>query len=268
MTHPHRALGRDVPHVERQRHEVVGPDAALVRQPGPATLLGAAGPSEAPLAGHDDALGHIAQHRIGGGAEGAPGAGAAGPFALLPHDLAPGQQVQVVLQDGHDVGGQAAVGLATEVGHVDRDAAARLEHALALGEDVAQQRQVLDVGAGHPLAVELLLVLLPGEVGGRGDDEGDRVVGHRLHPAGIAAQARDTGLVRVHVLVGAQLRRFEAGVEGVRHVRFAAPDAEIGGRGATASRHGDRVEPYRPAREGAGIRAARGRHGRHPRELL
>ena len=102
---------------------------------------------------------------------------------------------------------------------------------------------------GHALAVELLLVLLPGEVGGRGDDEGNRVVGHRVHATGIAAQARDAGLVRVDVLVGAQLRRFEAGVEGVRHVRLAAPDAEIGGRGATARRHGGPVEPYRPARE-------------------
>jgi len=74
--------------------------------------------------------------------------------------------VQVVLQDGHDVGGQAAVGLAAEVGHVDRYAPARLEHPLALGEDVTQQRQVLDVGARHALAVELLLVLLPGEVRG------------------------------------------------------------------------------------------------------
>ena len=52
----------------------------------------------------------------------------------------------------------------------------------------------------------------------------------------------------VDVLVGAQLRRLEAGVEGVRDVRLAAPDAEIGGRGATARRHGDRSNPTgRPA---------------------
>ncbi len=91
------------------------------------------------------------------------------PLAPSPfcHTISPrGKQVQVVLEDGHDVGGQAAVGLAPEVGHVDGDAAARLEHALALGEDVAQQGQVLDVGPRHPLAVELLLVLLAGEVGG------------------------------------------------------------------------------------------------------
>ncbi len=127
---------------------------------------GTARPPEAALARHDDALGHVAQHRVGGRAEGAPGARAAGALALAPHDLAPRQQVQVVLEDGHDVGRQAPVGLAPEVGHVDGDAAARLERPLALGEDIAQQRQVLDVGARHPLAVELLLVLLPGEVRG------------------------------------------------------------------------------------------------------
>ena len=166
MAHAHRALGRDVPHVEGEGHEVVGSDAALVRQAGRLARLGAQGPTEAALAGHDDPLGHVAQDRVGGRAERTPGARAARPFALLPDDLAPGQQVQVVLEDGHDVGGKAAVRLAPEVGHVDRDAATRLEHALALGEDVAQQGEVLDVGPGHTLAVELLLVLLAGEVGG------------------------------------------------------------------------------------------------------
>ncbi len=252
MPHAHSALGRDVPHVERQRHEVVRRDAALVGQPLAASLLGAARPPEASLAGHDDALGHVAQHRVGGGAEGAPGARAAGPLALLPHDLASGQQVQVVLQDGHDIGGQAAIRLATEVGHVDGDATAGLEHPLALGEDVAQQRQVLDVGARHALAVELLLVLLAGEVRRRGDDEGHRVVRHRLHPPGVALDAGDARCMRVHVLVGVELRCLEAGVEGVRHMGFAAPDAEIGGggRGATARRHGIASNPTgRPAPE-------------------
>jgi hypothetical protein len=50
------------------------------------------------------------------------------------------------------------------------------------------------------------------------------------------------------VLVGAQLGRLEAGVEGVGDVRLAAPDTEIrsGGRGATARRHG-LTERYREA---------------------
>ena len=74
--------------------------------------------------------------------------------------------MQIVLEDGHDVSGQAAVGLAPQVGYIHGDAAARLEHPFALGEDVAQQRQILDVGPGHPFPVELLLVLLAGEVGG------------------------------------------------------------------------------------------------------
>ena len=66
---------------------------------------------------------------------------------------------------------------------------------------------------------------------------------------------RHAGLVRVHVLVGAELRCLEAGVEGVRHVRLAAPDAEIEWR----SRCDDEAawvsaEPYRPAQaDGAGI---------------
>ena len=41
-----------------------------------------------------------------------------------------------VLEDVDDVGRQRAVGLAAEVGHVDGDAAARLEHPGALGEHV------------------------------------------------------------------------------------------------------------------------------------
>ena len=198
------------------------------------------------------------------------------PLAPSPfcHTISPrGQQVEVVLQDGHDVGRQAAIRLAPEVGHVDGDAAARLEHALALGEHVAQQRQVLDVGPGHPLAVELLLVLLAGEVGGRGDDEGHRVVRHGVHAAGVAADAGDAGLVRSDVLVGAQLGRLEARVEGVGHVGLAAPDAEIGGggRAATAWRHGlGRTLPAGPGREHAAERCCGhgGHHGGHGTEPL
>src|SRR5580704_1903506 len=50
------------------------------------------------------------------------------------------------------------------------------------------------------------------------------------------------------VLVGTQLRRLEAGVEGVGDVRLAAPDTEIrsGGRRATTRRHG-LTERYREA---------------------
>jgi len=150
-------------------------------------------------------------------------------LGLLPHDLAAGEEVQVVLEDRHDVGGEAAIRLAPQVGHVDRDPPPRLEHALAFREHVTQEREVLDVGARHAFPVELLLVLLAREVRGRRYDEGDRVVRDLVHVAGIAAHTRQPGHVRGHALVGTELRWLEARVEGVGHVRFAAPDTEIRG---------------------------------------
>ena len=84
--------------------------------------------------------------------------------ALPPHDLTPQEEAEVVLQDPDDVGRQAAVGLATEVRDVDRDATTGFQRALALGEDVGEQLEVLDVGARDAVAVELLFVLLAGEV--------------------------------------------------------------------------------------------------------
>jgi hypothetical protein len=74
------------------------------------------------------------------------------------------QQVQIVLQDRHDVGRQTPVRLAAQVGDVDRNPPTRFQHPLAVGEDVAQQLEVLDIGPRHSLAVEFLLVLLAGEV--------------------------------------------------------------------------------------------------------
>src|SRR5918997_1838218 len=71
--------------------------------------------------------------------------GAAGALALLPDELAPEQQAEPVLEDADDVGREAAVRLAPEVGDVDGDAAARLERPHALGEHVLQQLEVLEV---------------------------------------------------------------------------------------------------------------------------
>ena len=159
-----RALGRDRPQVEREAHEVVGHQRALVRQAGRRALLGRAGPIEATLAGHHDPLGDVAQHGVRGAAERTPRARAVGALALLPHDLATQQQTEVVLQDVDDVGRQAAVRLASEVRHVHGDAPAGLEHAHAVGEHVAQHLQVLEVRAGHAFTLELLLVLLAREV--------------------------------------------------------------------------------------------------------
>jgi len=42
-------------------------------------------------------------------------------LTLLPDDLASGQQPEVVLQNGHDIGRQAPIRLASEIGHVDRN---------------------------------------------------------------------------------------------------------------------------------------------------
>ena len=193
----------------------------------------------------------------------------AGPVALLPDDLAPGQQVQVVLEDGHHVGGQAAVGLAAEVGHVDGDPPARLEHPLALGEHLAQELEVLEVGTRHPFTVELLLVLLAGEVGRRGDHQGHRVVGHGVHPPGVAADAGlEHGVVRGDVLVRAQLRVPRSGR------RRRRPRGTRGARHRSWRSRCDGVQPWEPStlpadRRGAGDCAGRGPgHGGHPREPL
>ena len=133
-------------------------------------------PVEAALAGDHDPLGDVAEHRVRRALERAPGTGSAGGLALPPHDLAPQQQAEV-LQDLGDVAGERAVGAAAEVGHVDRDAATRLEHPLALGEDPLEHGQVLEVVGGHAVLAQALLVGLAGEVRRGGDHQGHRVVG-------------------------------------------------------------------------------------------
>ena len=159
-------------------------------RPSAARCFDRAGPVEAALAGDDHPLGDVAQHRVGGAAERAPRARAAGALALLPDQLAAQQQPEVVLEDADDVGRQAAVRLAAEVGDVDGDAAARLELADALGEHVGEHLEVLEVRRRHAVALELLLVLLAGEVRRRRDDERDRAVGDGVHVAGVAVHER------------------------------------------------------------------------------
>ena len=225
------ALGGDLPDVERRGHELVGRQRGAERQAVRLAVSLAAGPAEASLAGDHHALGEVSQDGVGRAAERAPRARAAGSIALLPHDLAPEEELEVVLEDADHVAGQAAVRLATEVGHVHRDAPARLEHALALGEDVAEHRQVLEVRRGHALAVELGLVFLAGEVRRGRDDEGDRAGGDGIHVAGVAEDERlgdrrrrgDGG-------VGRQLGGLEPRVEGGRVVRLAATHPEVGRR--------------------------------------
>ena len=163
---------------------------ALVRQPLDAPRLRRAGAVEPALAGDDHTLGEVAEHGVGRAAERAPRARSARALALLPDDLAAEQQAEAVLEDRDHVGRQPAIRLAAEVGDVDRDAAAGLELAHALGEHLGEHLEVLEVRAGHALALELLLVLLAGEVRRRRDDERDRAVGERVHRSRVAAHER------------------------------------------------------------------------------
>jgi hypothetical protein len=73
---------------------------------------------------------------------------------------------EAVLEDADDVGREAAVRLAAEVGHVDGDAAAGLELPHALLEHGLEQLEVLEVRRGDARPLELLLVGLAGEVRG------------------------------------------------------------------------------------------------------
>src|SRR3546814_595830 len=159
------------------------------------------------------------------------------------------------------VGRERAVGLATEVGHVHSDAPARLELRDALGEDVFQHREVLDVGRRDVALAELLLVGLAGEVGRRGDHQSDRRRTDAVHVAGVAHvdlvdDAR--GLDRV---VAAKRGRGEAGVEAAGIVVLALGHAERRrGRGSLALRARLRTygHHFRPSR--------RSRHTSDPRK--
>ena len=70
-----------------------------------------------------------------------------------------------MLQDPDEVGGQASIGLASEVGHVHTEAATWLQGPDALLEHLGEHVEVLEVGRGDAIALELLLVGLAGEVG-------------------------------------------------------------------------------------------------------
>ncbi len=169
-----RALGRDLPHVEGERHEVLGGQCRVVRQSLDATRLRRAGAVEPSLARDHHTLGEVAEHGVGRAAERAPRARSARALPLLPDDLATEEHAEAVLEDRDHVGRQRAIRLAAEVRDVDRDAAAGLELACALGEHLGEHLEVLEVRAGHALALELLLVVLAREVRRRRDDERDR----------------------------------------------------------------------------------------------
>ena len=229
------ALRRHLPHVGGGLHELVASHRDDRRQARLRPCLHVDRAIEAALAGDDHPFGEVAQHRVGGPLEAAPRAVAGGTALLHPHDLAAQQEAQVVLQDRGDVGGQGAIGAAAEVGDVDSDAATRLEHAGALGEHVAQHLQVGHVvGRDVPLA-QLGLVRLAGEVGRRGDHQGDAGVGHVGHVAGVTEHDLVDHLRRVDLLVVGDHRRLEPFVERRRVVPLTLAHPE-GRRGGAAAR--------------------------------
>src|SRR5436853_1677483 len=119
MRHAARALGLDVPDVERGRHELVGVDR-VARREAAALPFGAADRTvEAALARDHDALGHVAQHRVGGAAERPPWAVAGRTLALLPHDLAAQHQLQAARRMPPNAAAEAPLRLPPKVAHVD-----------------------------------------------------------------------------------------------------------------------------------------------------
>ena len=151
---------------------------------------------------------------------------------------------QVVVEDPDDVGGQRAVRLAAKVGHVDGDAAARLEDPPALAEHVAQQLEVLGVGRRDDALAQGLLVLLAGEVGRRRDDEGHRVVGE-VHRPGVPAHEGVFQDERLRQgLVGGEVLRVEPGVEPRGVVALAPSHPEVARRRAPFVAATHRRETY------------------------
>ena len=191
MPDPPGALGRDRPHVEREGHEVLGHQRALDGAGPRRRAASPIGPGRSGPCWRSTTRSLMSRSTGFAALRNEPHAHeplAPSPFCQIssPRSSRPRSS----LEDADDVGGQAAVRLAAEVGDVDGDAPARLERADALGEDVAQQVEVLEVRRGHAVALELLLVLLAGEVRRRGHDEGDRAVGHAVHVAGVAEEER------------------------------------------------------------------------------
>ncbi len=170
----------------------------------------------------------------------------AAPAGLDPQHLAPQQEAQPVLEDGDDVGRQRPVRAPAEVGHVDGDAPARLQDPDALGEDVLQHLEVVEVGGGDVALAEVLLVGLAREVRRRGHHQGHRGVGHPGHVPGVAGDEDVAlGLV-VDGVVVRQDRWGEPGVEGRGVVVRPAGHAEGGrGRGLASVGHGSPPGPRR-----------------------
>ena len=188
--------------------------------------------SKRPLLAMHDPLGEVAQGGVARPLVRAPGAAAARAAGLLPDDLAPQQQPEAILQDGDDVGRQRAVGLATEVGDVDRDAPAGLERADALGEDRLQHLQVLEIAS---LVCGLRRARsrrpCPRSTGGEVTTSETDEAADAVHRAAVAQVDLVDDAGRLDGVVVAQDGGREPGVEVGRVVVLAPGDAERRGGG-------------------------------------
>src|SRR2546423_593206 len=115
-------------------------------------------PIKALLTCDDDALSNVSEDRIAGALERSPRARAARRLALPPDDLAAHQQSEV-LQNLSYIPRKRPVRATAEVRHVDSNSTSRFENALALGEDIGEQLEVLDVRSRHTVLAQLLLIL-------------------------------------------------------------------------------------------------------------
>ena len=97
-----RALSWNFPHVECGFHELIAGhccDAIAAI----AAAVACSDAIEATLAGDDDSLRRVAQHRIGRRLVRPPGTRAAGATLLLPHHFTTQKQPKIVLKNAGDV---------------------------------------------------------------------------------------------------------------------------------------------------------------------
>lgn len=245
MAHPAGALGGNIPHVQGCFHELVIGHAGPVWKVLGSALGRTKSPIEPALGGDHDPLGHVPEHRIGRDPERTPGTRAAGRGGLPPDYLAPEQQTER-LEDPDDVSRQAAIGLSAQIGHIDGDAASRLQHPDAFGEDIMEQPEVLTVPIGY-LSFKVIrpsrldhrvLVFLPHEIGGRGNHQSDGAVGEFFHSPGVTQDRTLRFRPRSDLLVRVDNRRTEAGIESRRVVALSASRPKNGGTGRTTRRSG------------------------------
>ena len=181
-----RPFRRDLPHIDGCLHELVTTHRADRRKPDLGAILRTDRAVESTLGGDDHALAEVADHWVARTLKAPPRTISRCAALLDPQHFATKEQSKIVLQNCRDVGRQRAVWTPAEVGHVDRDAPARLEHADAFSEHVAKLFEVFDVRRRDMTVTKRLFVLFACEVRRRRDNESDAVVCDIAHLPGIA----------------------------------------------------------------------------------